>query len=164
MAPASRSPRFSAATCTPTSASGSSWRFATSSRLLEQEARNLRTQFGSEIDSREAYVDLIVLNAYSAPGTIDLWIDDLEIDGYVNLDEHDRPAGRPPHRPTDQPRQRRPARLRRFRPPSTARCFMVRGRPFDAPRRAASGRALRVAQLARLQHDQAQHLAFAGRA
>src|SRR5204862_252361 len=48
--------------------------------------RNLRTQFGSEIDSREAFIDLIVLNGYSAPGAIDLWIDDLEIDGYVNLD------------------------------------------------------------------------------
>ena len=52
-------------------------------RLLEQEARVLRTQFGSEVDSREAHIDLIVLNAYSAPGQIDLWIDDLEIDGYV---------------------------------------------------------------------------------
>ena len=55
-------------------------------RLLDQETRNLRTQFGSEIDSREAFIDLIVLNGYSAPGTVDLWIDDLEIDGYVNLD------------------------------------------------------------------------------
>jgi hypothetical protein len=55
-------------------------------RLLDQESRNLRTQFGSEIDPREAYVDLILLNAYSAPGNIDLWIDDLEIDGYINLD------------------------------------------------------------------------------
>jgi len=55
-------------------------------KLLEQETRHLRTQFGSEVDAREAYVDLIVLNAYSAPGAIELWIDDLEIDGYINLD------------------------------------------------------------------------------
>ncbi len=55
-------------------------------RLLDQEARVLRTQFGSEIDSREAYIDLIILNAYSAPGQIDVWIDDLEIDGYINLE------------------------------------------------------------------------------
>src|SRR5438034_1845729 len=60
-------------------------------RLLEQEARVLRTQFGSDIDSREAYVDLILLNAYSAPGTIDVWIDDLEIDGYVNLESNTGP-------------------------------------------------------------------------
>src|SRR5204863_4745044 len=55
-------------------------------RLLEQETRSLRTQFGSEVDPREAYIDLIVLNGYSGPGNIDVWIDDLEIDGYVNLD------------------------------------------------------------------------------
>src|SRR5439155_11729795 len=55
-------------------------------RLLEQETRSLRTQFGSQLDPREAYIDLIVLNAYSAPGNIDVWIDDLQIDGYVNLD------------------------------------------------------------------------------
>jgi hypothetical protein len=56
-------------------------------KLLEQEVRGLRTQFGSGLDPREAYIDLIVLNAYSGPGGIDLSIDDLEIAGYVNLDE-----------------------------------------------------------------------------
>lgn len=55
-------------------------------RLLDQETRSLRTRFGSQLDPREAYVDLIVLNAYSAPGIIDLFIDDLEINGYINLD------------------------------------------------------------------------------
>ena len=35
------------------------------SKLLDQEARQLRTQFGPEIDPREAYVDLLVINAYS---------------------------------------------------------------------------------------------------
>jgi hypothetical protein len=71
-------------------------------RLLEQETRHLRTQFGSDIDSREAYVDLVVLNAYSAPGAIDVWIDDLEIDGYINLESTSgpqvarRPAGEVP--------------------------------------------------------------------
>jgi hypothetical protein len=60
-------------------------------RLLEQETRHLRTQFGSEIDSREAYVDYLVLNAYTSPGTVELWIDDLEIDGYINLDNSTGP-------------------------------------------------------------------------
>lgn len=55
-------------------------------RMLEQETRNLRTQFGSDIDPREAYVDLVVVNAYSAPGPINVWLDDLEIDGYLNLE------------------------------------------------------------------------------
>ena len=59
---------------------------ANAGKLLDQETRTLRTQFG-DVDPREAYVDLIVLNAYSGPGPIELWIDDLEIDGYVNLSE-----------------------------------------------------------------------------
>jgi hypothetical protein len=98
------------------------------SRLLEQEARQLRTRFGSDIDSREAYVDLILLNAYSAPGTIDLSIDDLEIDGYINLDSstgpqvvrHGAEGGSGPGIP----------------PPAAAAAtvngslLMVRGRPF----------------------------------
>jgi hypothetical protein len=58
-------------------------------RLLDQEVRSLRAQFGAEIDAREVYVDFIALNAYSAPGAIELWIDDLEIEGFVDLD----PAG-----------------------------------------------------------------------
>jgi hypothetical protein len=60
-------------------------------KLLDQETRVLRTQFGSAFDPREAYVDRIVLNAYSAPGTIDLWIDDLEISGYVDLNDSTGP-------------------------------------------------------------------------
>jgi hypothetical protein len=60
-------------------------------RLLEQETRHLRTQFGSDIDPREAFVDLVVLNAYSAPGAIEVWIDDLEIDGYIDLGDTSGP-------------------------------------------------------------------------
>jgi hypothetical protein len=55
-------------------------------KLVQDAAIRLRTQFPA-IDVREAYVDLLVVNAYSAAGNIDLWIDDLEIQGYVNLDE-----------------------------------------------------------------------------
>jgi hypothetical protein len=36
-----------------------------------------------EVDEREAYLDLIVLNAYTAPGDTDLWIDDLEVEGFT---------------------------------------------------------------------------------
>lgn len=58
-------------------------------RLLEQETRALRAQFGPQIDSREAYIDLVVLNAYTGPGPVRLWIDDLEIRGYLNLSQGD---------------------------------------------------------------------------
>lgn len=43
-----------------------------------------------KVDDSGAYVDMVVLNAYSSPGNIDLWIDDLEIQGYVNLDDASR--------------------------------------------------------------------------
>ncbi|MBW8884650.1 MAG: hypothetical protein JF612_07705, partial [Planctomycetia bacterium] len=94
-------------------------------RLLEQEARVLRTQFGAEIDSREAYVDLIILNAYSAPGQIDVWIDDLEIDGYINLESGTGPQI------TRRSADAEPAN----QPPGAASSvngslFMVAGRPF----------------------------------
>ena len=56
-------------------------------RALALETVNLRTQFGSDVDAREAYADMIVVNAYSAPGNIEVWLDDLEIQGYVNIDE-----------------------------------------------------------------------------
>ncbi|MCI0361503.1 MAG: hypothetical protein L0211_23720 [Planctomycetaceae bacterium] len=62
-------------------------------KLLAMETRSRLTTFGPSFDAREAYVDLLVINAYSAPGNIDLWIDDLEIQGYVNLDDARGQAG-----------------------------------------------------------------------
>lgn len=55
--------------------------------LLQREAVVLRTQFGREVDMRGAYADLLVLNTYTGPGETQLWFDDLEIAGYVNIDE-----------------------------------------------------------------------------
>src|SRR5688572_18832556 len=45
-------------------------------RLVEREAVQKRTVFGRDFDPAEAYVDLLVVNAYSAPGNVELWIDD----------------------------------------------------------------------------------------
>ncbi len=52
-------------------------------QILQRQVRALRSQFGADIDPREAYVDLIVLNAYGGVGETRLWIDDLEIRGMV---------------------------------------------------------------------------------
>jgi hypothetical protein len=94
-------------------------------RLLEQETRNLRAQLGPQIDSREAYADLIVLNAYSGPGNIDLWIDDLEIEGYVNLDSTLGPqVARRPASPDAVPAEASPA------PSVQGSLLTVRGRPL----------------------------------
>jgi hypothetical protein len=40
-----------------------------------------------KVDESGAYVDMVVLNAYSSPGNIDIWLDDLEIQGYVSLED-----------------------------------------------------------------------------
>ncbi|HTN75902.1 MAG TPA: hypothetical protein VL096_11675, partial [Pirellulaceae bacterium] len=58
--------------------------------LLERQVRVLRQQFGSDIDPREAYIDKIVINAFSEPGPIKLWIDDLEVTGHVAVAERDK--------------------------------------------------------------------------
>ncbi len=99
-------------------------------RLLDQEARVLRTQFGAEIDPREAYVDLIIVNAYSAPGQIDVWIDDLEIDGYVNLESGAGPqiARRSADATPDDVGRALPADS--ATPSVDGSLFMVGGRPF----------------------------------
>jgi hypothetical protein len=96
-------------------------------QLVAREAIALRTQGRREIDEREAYVDLIVINAYTGPGATEIWLDDLEIQGYVNLDEENGPqiARRPS--PADQPTDPRDM------PPAAASVqgslLLVRGRP-----------------------------------
>ncbi|MBI3836940.1 MAG: hypothetical protein HY288_03275, partial [Planctomycetia bacterium] len=37
-------------------------------QLLERQVRVLRTQFGPQVDAREAYVDRVLLNVYGGPG------------------------------------------------------------------------------------------------
>ena len=61
-------------------------------RRLQREVRFLRTRFGPEVDIREAYVDLVVLNVYCCPGANSIWIDDLEIEGHVSTNR-----STPPH-------------------------------------------------------------------
>lgn len=46
---------------------------------LFQRVPALRSQFGSHLDARQAYIDMIVLNSYSAPGTTNLWLDDFSM-------------------------------------------------------------------------------------
>jgi hypothetical protein len=56
-------------------------------KLVERDAAARRLEFKEKFSEREAYIDLLVLNAYAGPGTIDVSIDDLEIEGYLNLGE-----------------------------------------------------------------------------
>ncbi len=52
-------------------------------KLLEAHVRIRRLQLG-DVDPREAYIDHAVLNAYSEAGITELWIDDLEFDGFAS--------------------------------------------------------------------------------
>lgn len=52
---------------------------------LERQVRALRSQWGPKIDTRQAYVDLLVLNAYAGTTSTHLWIDDLEVRGHVEV-------------------------------------------------------------------------------
>jgi hypothetical protein len=51
---------------------------------LERQVRVLRTQFGRDVDAREARVDDVLLNVYGGPGLTNVWIDDLEVVGVVS--------------------------------------------------------------------------------
>ena len=51
--------------------------------LLSQKLPHLYQQFGTRVDPREAYLDAVVLNAYGGLGVTNLWIDDLDVEGYV---------------------------------------------------------------------------------
>ncbi len=53
-------------------------------RLLARQLRVLRSQLGTDVDGREAYVQRVLLNVYGGPGVTNVWIDDLEIAGYVS--------------------------------------------------------------------------------
>jgi hypothetical protein len=47
--------------------------------LLGQRLPVLQTKIGRAVNSTGAYIDRIVLNLYTGPGTADVWIDDLDI-------------------------------------------------------------------------------------
>lgn len=59
-------------------------------KLAAEQARVLTVQLGRDVDHREAYLDLVLLNAYCGTGIVELFVDDLEINGYLPV--KDRPA------------------------------------------------------------------------
>lgn len=52
--------------------------------LLRSEITRRRLQFPN-IDAAEAYLDHIVINGYGGPGLTDIWIDDLEVNGFASV-------------------------------------------------------------------------------
>src|SRR6185503_5556916 len=69
-----------------------------------------------------------VVNAYTGAGAVEIWLDDLEIQGYVNLDEENGPQiSRRPSDPGD-PRER--ADLPAAAAVVQGSLLLVRGRPL----------------------------------
>lgn len=54
-------------------------------RAIELQVRVLRSQFGPQVDAREAYVDQVLVNVYGGSGMTNVWFDDLEITGAIEL-------------------------------------------------------------------------------
>jgi hypothetical protein len=66
------------------------------SRLLERQLRVLRAQLGAAVDGREAYLSDLLLNVYGGPGITNVWIDDLEMAGFVASSAGSTGAAAPP--------------------------------------------------------------------
>ena len=60
-------------------------------KLLEAEARIRRLR--GPVDEGEAYIDHVVLNAYTGPGVTEIWTDDLELVGYASSPRLATPVG-----------------------------------------------------------------------
>ncbi|WP_164101800.1 hypothetical protein [Candidatus Laterigemmans baculatus] len=52
----------------------------------------IRGQFGAEVDLDDAYIDAVVINAYTGPGLSTIRLDDLRIDGLVSVSPAAAPA------------------------------------------------------------------------
>jgi hypothetical protein len=61
-------------------------------KQLSKKMRLLRSQFGSHVDSREAYIDLIVVNAFTGAGVTNVWLDDLNVVGFIPASDHNPAA------------------------------------------------------------------------
>jgi hypothetical protein len=59
-------------------------RIADMPKLVARQVRALHEQLGPNVEGREAYVEAILLNIYGGPGVTNVWIDDLDIAGFVN--------------------------------------------------------------------------------
>ncbi len=96
-------------------------------KLLAREARLMRSRLGRDVDTREAYLDRVLLNIYAGEGRTEVWIDDLEISGAVTTGDVqpvaylDHPTnlpngGEPPESAAGRVRMRGPVMLVDNRP------------------------------------------------
>ena len=95
-------------------------------QLLERQVRVLRAKMTASqpVDTRGAYLESLVLNIFGGPGTTQVWIDQIEIDGSVPPAAVERVPGGgldlsdpPPLTPQDRPQLK-------------VNTLQVQGRPF----------------------------------
>ena len=67
--------------------------------LIGKHLPVLQTKIGRAVNSTGAYVDRLVLNLYTGPGTADIWIDDLDIGPVKPADDAKAPGGVPVKNP-----------------------------------------------------------------
>jgi hypothetical protein len=95
-------------------------------QLLARQIRVLRTQLGPGVDGREAYLDRILLNVYGGPGLTNVWIDDLDVAGFVAAG----PTAEAPAIPPGSPRSAGVGRPDDHSVALVGSVLMVEGRPF----------------------------------
>lgn len=61
-------------------------------KALTDERQRLRAKLKKDIDTTDAYVDQMILNVYAGPGTLELWVDDLEISPVQSQEKQPAPA------------------------------------------------------------------------
>lgn len=71
--------------------------------LVERQARVLLLQHGKEANLREPFLDLVLLNAYTGPGTFTLQWDDLRIEKLIEADSGVIPAQYAANAPAGNP-------------------------------------------------------------
>lgn len=91
---------------------------------LERQARLLRTRPGLQIDTREAFVDSIIVNLYSGPGNATVMLGELEVAGLIHRElNSDEPVA-----DSDSPRRRPDITI--GRPRLDGAILLIENRPF----------------------------------
>lgn len=90
---------------------------------LERQARILRSRIGPQIDTREAYIDQVVVNLYTGPGTTTTLLGDLQVSGMIRRELS-------PDRENNEGNRRRRPELAIATPRLQGALLLIDGRPF----------------------------------
>ena len=92
---------------------------------VERQARMLRNRLGSQVETREAFIDQILVNLYNGPGNSTVMLGELEVSGLISREL----ASNPPADAPSTPRRRR-ADLTIGKPHFDRSILLIEKRPF----------------------------------